>query len=207
MIGETSILMVTRFDRTLTDELRIERLHQEDFCQALGVLPERKYEFEDGPSVVKVVEIIRNVSSRPAADLNTFVRAVALHFLLGNSDAHGKNFALLYHRDSGPQLAPLYDIVCTDVYDLNTNLAMYIGGEENPDRVDVNAWRGLAEECGLNATLLIQDLQALAERVLKCADAVSRTAAAEGWRRPIIDAILATITRRAAQIQELSLTR
>lgn len=128
------------------------------------------------------------------------VRASGFNFLIGNSDAHGKNYALLYDRDIGPRLAPLYDLVCTAVYDVTTKMAMRVGGEEDPDAVDENAWRRLAGECGLSAPLLLRDLRVLAERVLGCADAVSRAAAAEGWHRPIIDRIVEVIKRRAGQI-------
>ncbi len=196
-IGGTICLVVERFDRTLTDDMRIVRLHQEDFCQALGILPESKYEFEGGPSIGDIVTVLRDVSSAPAADINAFLRAVAINYLVGNSDAHGKNFALLYDPAAGARLAPLYDIVSTAVYEVTTRMAMFIGGEEQPADVTEDAWRRLADECGVNAPLLIRDVRELAARARECAAALAATAAAEGWHRPVIDEIRAVIDERA----------
>ena len=197
-IGGTSCLVVERFDRTLTDDMRIVRLHQEDFCQALGVLPEGKYEDEGGPSIASVVATLRAVSSAPASDVLTFLRAVAINHVVGNSDAHGKNFALLYDHSTGPRLAPLYDVVSTAVYDVTPRMAMSIGGVTDPDAVDEAAWRRTARDCAVNGPLLVRDLRALAVRVRECAEAVARTALAERWHRPVIDEIRAVIDSRAA---------
>lgn len=199
-IGGTVCLIVERFDRTLTDEMRIVRIHQEDFCQALGILPGSKYEFEGGPSVAAIVTALREISAAPAADINAFLRAVGINYLLGNSDAHGKNFALLYDPAAGPRLAPLYDIVSTAVYNVTTKMAMRIGGEEEPEAVGEAQWLQLAADCGVNGLLLLRDLRALAVRARDCAQALAATAAAEGWHRPIIDQILSVIEKRAARL-------
>lgn len=196
-VGDTTCLVVERFDRTLTDEMRIVRLHQEDFCQALGVLPESKYEFEGGPSIAQIISALRDISGAPAADVTAFLRAVAINYLVGNSDAHGKNFALLYGAGGAARLAPLYDIVSTAVYEVTTRMAMFIGGEEVPDAVAEEAWLLLAEEGAVNGPLLLRDVRTLAARARDCAAAVAATAAAEGWHRPIIDEILAVIDERA----------
>lgn len=196
-IGGTTCLVVERYDRTLTDDMRIVRLHQEDFCQALGVLPESKYEFEGGPSIPQIVAVLRNISGAPAADVNAFLRAVAINYLVGNSDAHGKNFGLLYDVNVGARLAPLYDIVSTAVYEVTTRMAMFIGGEEEPAAVTEDAWRQLAEECGVNAPLLLRDIRKLGARARECAAALAATATAEGWHRPVIDEICGVVDERA----------
>ena len=191
-IGETSCLIVQRFDRTLADDLHIARLHQEDFCQALGVLPSSKYESEGGPSIAAITEVLRNLSAAPAADVNAFLDAVVLNFLMGNSDAHGKNFALLHQANpaDGVRLAPLYDIVSTAVYDVTPNMAMSIGGLEQPGLVNGHAWRRLCEECGVNAPLFLRRVRDLAVIGRECAAATAAAARAEGWYRPVIDEIL-----------------
>jgi serine/threonine-protein kinase HipA len=197
-IGGLSCLVVERFDRTLTNDMRIVRVHQEDFCQALGVLPVSKYEFEGGPSIASVVAALRDITSAPAGDITAFLRAVAINYVVGNSDAHGKNFALLYDPVGGPRLAPLYDIVSTAVYEVTTKMAMFIGGEEEPTAVTENSWNQLAEDCGVNAPLLVRDLRNLAARARDCAAAVAATAMAEGWHRPVIADIRAVVEERAA---------
>jgi len=196
-IGDTSCLVVERFDRTLTDEMRIVRIHQEDFCQALGLLPASKYEAEGGPSIARIVAALRDISAAPAADVNAFLRAVALNFLVGNSDAHGKNFALLYDPVEGARLSPLYDIVSTAVYDVTPKMAMFIGGEDEPATITEDSWRRLADDCGVNAPLLVRDLRRLAGRTRECAAAVAATSTAEGWHSPVIDEICRIINERA----------
>jgi serine/threonine-protein kinase HipA len=199
-IGGTTCLVVQRFDRTLTDDMRIVRVHQEDFCQALGILPDSKYEFEGGPSIARVVAVLRDISVAPAADINAFVRAVAINYLVGNSDAHGKNFALLYDPAVGPRLAPLYDVVSTAVYNVTPKMAMLIGGEDDPMAVTEEAWRRTAAECALNEPLLLREIRELATRTRACAAAMAATAQAEGWHQPVIDEIRAVIDTRATLV-------
>ena len=180
-IKDLDCLVVERFDRTLTDDMRIQRLHQEDFCQALGILPSVKYEIEGGPSVSSILDTIRHFGTQPARSVADFIDAVIFNFLIGNSDSHGKNYALLYDPIGSPVLAPLYDLVCTAVYDVEQALAMSIGGETDPTRVDGAAWRRFAVEAGLSENLLIRRLHELAKTVATCANAVRTSAQAEGW--------------------------
>lgn len=204
-VGGSPCLLVERWDRTIGDDGRIARLHQEDFCQALGILPAAKYEVEGGPSVAAMVELLRQIGAPTLArDLNELVRAVALNFLLGNSDAHGKNYALLYEPLGNPHLAPLYDVVSTSVYQgLSRSLAMTIGGVDDPDEVDAAAWRRLAADSGLGSQVP-RAVQQFAERVVESARVVRHTARAEGWHRPVIDEI---VELSESRMRQLALTR
>lgn len=83
----------------------IARLHQEDFCQALGILPENKYQADGGPSLQQCFDLVRRHSHVPAKDLQTLLDAVLFNLLIGNNDAHGKNFSLIYECGQLPQLA------------------------------------------------------------------------------------------------------
>lgn len=112
-IGGDSYYVTTRYDRTTTGG-RTERLHQEDFCQLLRCRPEIKYQDQGGPSLTDCVELIRSLRL-PASDLLSFVDRAIFNFLVGNGDAHGKNFSILY-RNGIPRLAPVYDVLCTTVY-------------------------------------------------------------------------------------------
>lgn len=93
----------------------LERLHQEDFCQALGLVPEHKYQREGGPSLKRCSGLLREVSGAPVIDLTRLLEAVICNYLVGNNDTHGKNFSLLYRSvgtaDPEIRLAPLYDVV------------------------------------------------------------------------------------------------
>jgi serine/threonine-protein kinase HipA len=200
-VGSTPCLYVERFDRVEDDEGRIVRLHQEDMCQALGILPAAKYEANGGPSVAKVVALLRRLgSARAALDVNRFLKAVLLNFMLGNSDAHGKNFALLYDDSGSPRLAPLYDIVSTVVYpELTARMAMSIGGVEQPDEVDLAAWERLADAAGLGG-----QLPALVKRwsadVTVGVQEARQAALEEGWHRPVVDRIVENCRARRAQL-------
>jgi len=151
--------------------------------------------------VAAVVDLLRRLGSpRAALDINAFVQATLLNFLLGNSDAHGKNFALLYEPSVGVRLAPLYDLVSTVVYpDVTDRMAMTIGGVEDPGEVDLAAWRRLAVDCGLGGQL-VGVVQRGAADVLRCAEEVGRTAKAEGWGRPVIDSIVDLCRERSEQL-------
>jgi serine/threonine-protein kinase HipA len=200
-VGARPCLYVERFDRTVAGDGHIARVHQEDMCQALGIVPVDKYEVSGGPSIAAVVQLLRDTGSpRAASDILKTIEAVLLNFLIGNSDAHGKNFALLYDPAVGVRLAPLYDLVSTQVYKSSEPaLAMRIGGVEDPTRVDMAAWRRLGGEAGVGAGLATL-ITERTELILTCADALLATAKAEGWHRPVIDRIVTLIRERAAQL-------
>jgi serine/threonine-protein kinase HipA len=158
-------LLVERYDRDLTAE-PIRRLHQEDVCQALGRSSERKYQAEGGPTVLETVELLRNCSSVPAQDLPTFWRALVFNWLIGNCDAHAKNFSLLYDS-SAPTLAPLYDLVSTVTYtELTTRLAMSIDGATQISDVNTKAWEALAKETGYSARFIRTTTGSMIERTV-----------------------------------------
>jgi serine/threonine-protein kinase HipA len=171
--GSTSYLEGDRYDRRLHPDGGVDRLHQEDFCQALGIAPEFKYQVEGGPGFKRCFELVRAVSSAPALDLLLLFDAAVFNFLIGNGDAHGKNFSLLY-GGSGVRLAPLYDLVCTQAYpELSRAMAMKIGGEREPERIRASNWSKFAEEAGLGVAAALRRLRAFAERTLQAVDQVA----------------------------------
>lgn len=202
MVGDQECLLVERWDRTIDSEGRTTRLHQEDLCQALGRLPSAKYEVEGGPSFSEMIALLRGLGPPTLArDVLELLRALVLSFVLGNADAHSKNYALLYGPLGVPGLAPLYDIVSTNVYaDLNPRLAMRIGGIDDPDAVDLATWQALAVESNLG-TQVTRAVPEFARRVVTTARAVRELSLAEGWHRPVIDEIVAVTRRRAAQLE------
>jgi len=123
-------LLVKRYDRFTDKKNALQRLHQEDFCQALGVVSEMKYQSEGGPTLTNCFNLLRQVSASPAKDLQHLLDAVLFNVIIGNNDAHGKNFSLLYEETGAIRLAPLYDLLSTDYYPkLTKNMAMKIGKE------------------------------------------------------------------------------
>lgn len=162
-------LVVERYDRDLLAD-PIRRLHQEDMCQAMNRLPSEKYQAEGGPTVREIAELLRSHSAAPARDLARFWDGLVYSVLIGNCDAHGKNWSLLYEARA-PMLAPLYDLVSTSQYDgLSTRLAMRIGEATHLDDVDLAAWEQCARAGRWNARSAVQRVVKLAERAVAAAD-------------------------------------
>lgn len=103
------VLSVTRFDRLFTDDGRLLRLPQEDFCQALSVPSTQKYQSDGGPGALPILERLQE-SDRPVEDRRTFLKAQMAFWLLGATDGHAKNFSIA-HLPGGFRLTPLYDIL------------------------------------------------------------------------------------------------
>jgi serine/threonine-protein kinase HipA len=165
--GDTPFLQVKRFDRKPLPDGRWERIHQEDFCQAMGIPPELKYQQEGGPNLKKCFALVRAISAVPGPDVLRLFDAVVFNFLIGNSDAHGKNFSFLYDGGNA-RLAPLYDLVCTRAYlHLAEDMAMKIGDERKPSRILPKNWRKFFNEAGVGQSVAEQRLLNLAKRVLQ----------------------------------------
>jgi serine/threonine-protein kinase HipA len=163
-------LLVERYDRTTSSDAPgpqiLKRVHQEDFCQALGVVPENKYEAEGGPSLKQCFALVRDVSSAPVIDLQALLDAVIFNFLIGNHDAHGKNFSLLYSGEQ-TRLAPLYDLLSTSFYpELSPKMAMKIGGDYLSTKINVKHFEQLAEVAGLAKPMVRRRVPDLAESIL-----------------------------------------
>lgn len=171
--GGIRFLQVKRYDRRLLSDRRLERIHQEDFCQALGVPPELKYQQEGGPNLKNCFELVRSVSTIPGPDLLRLFDAIVFNVMIGNNDAHGKNFSLLREKDA-IRLAPLYDLVSTQAYpDLASDMAMKLGGERDPHRLSAKNWSFFFDHAGISHAIAQQRLRATAERILATAEKFS----------------------------------
>jgi len=148
------ILLVERYDRVEKDG-RVERLHQLDFCQLAGVLPENKYEPDGGPGFNTCFDQVDTYSAPPAADRLQLVDRVIFNYLIGNADAHAKNLSMLYQANGSLRLAPAYDLLATGYWpDLSKKMAMAIGSEKRPAWVQARHWQRFCESLGLNPTQL-----------------------------------------------------
>ena len=96
--------VVKRFDRE-----GCRKIHQEDFAQILG--KENKY---DG-SVEEIGRSLKAVSEVPGLDVQLFFERVVFNFLIGNGDAHVKNYSVIYNEEGLARLAPAYDLVCSRI--------------------------------------------------------------------------------------------
>lgn len=192
-ISGLPFLIVTRFDRDVTQE-PTRRLHQEDLCQALGKLYIEKYQHEGGPGVREAMALMDERSAVPARDRERFWLALVFNVLIGNCDAHGKNYSLLY-RSPAPSLAPLYDLLSTAVYgELTKRLAMSIDGATELDEVGPVAWAQLAAEVGFAPRFREQRMEPFVERVLDAAQDLSKQ---RPFEEPLVEEIVAGIEKRA----------
>ncbi len=132
VIGGRKLIVVERYDRSVDPDGRVHRFHQEDFCQAIGAPPSRKYQEDGGPSLRQMAGIVQAVAS--FASVEALLRIVALNIVLGNGDAHAKNFSLVYDSPGRLRLAPAYDLMSTLAYG-DSRLAMYIDNVRRMDRV------------------------------------------------------------------------
>ncbi|MDK1378115.1 MULTISPECIES: type II toxin-antitoxin system HipA family toxin [unclassified Sinorhizobium] len=171
-----SFLLVARYDRLRAASGVVHRIHQEDFCQALGVPPETKYANEGGPTFKECFELLRRVSARPAGDVLKLLDAAIFNVIIGNADAHGKNFSILYD-EQGPRLAPLYDVLSTVAFpELSPNMAMRMGKSATLTEMDADSWQAFASEVGVGFPLLRRRIgelcDGMAERAVNVAEAL-----------------------------------
>ncbi|WP_145197878.1 type II toxin-antitoxin system HipA family toxin [Planctomycetes bacterium Poly30] len=158
-------LLVERFDRTFDPDGTVRRVHQEDMCQALGVPTRLKYQSEGGPSLPDCFRLLTDHARRPAVDRLALVRATAFNVLIGNADAHAKNFSLV-HAPSGISLSPLYDLLSTLVYgDLSPRYAMKIGSKAEFKNIRARHWDALSEASGLAPAQVRRELREMVTRL------------------------------------------
>lgn len=169
-------ILVRRYDRKTDENGTTIRIHQEDFCQALGFPPERKYQTEGGPTLRDCILLLRDWSTAPVLDIPAFINGLIFNVLIGNADAHGKNYSLLYSGGER-RLSPFYDLVSTLAWpELSTNLAMKIGGGESVNAFAVGEWRKMAEETGLGWPVIRERMAETSRAMLNTLDPVEAQA-------------------------------
>ena len=147
--------MIERYDR-ITENDKLKRVHQEDFCQALGLMPSQKYQQDGGHANLKrCFDFLKKYSSYPQSDIIKLTQWVWFNFIIGNCDAHAKNLSLLMYKNGHYKLAPFYDILSTSVYDnLSKKLAMTIGKDYSIESIEKHRWEKFAQEITIPLVLL-----------------------------------------------------
>ena len=176
--SERPMLVIERFDREkagrrTADGLEVyRRLRQEDLCQALGFDSSRKYELDGGPGIAAICRLLLEHSARFLQDRKALLRLVLFNYLVGNCDAHAKNYSVMLGKAEAVHLAPAYDLVSTTVYDgsfgseLSRGMGMRIGAHSNIDRVTAEDFPLLASELGLSSQVVRREMAMLAEAML-----------------------------------------
>ena len=134
-------LIVTRYDRARRSNGNVVRLHQEDFCQALGIMPNQKYTSDGGPTTRDALALLCS-TNRAHFNLLVFTQILFFNCLIGAPDAHAKNYSLLLGPDNDRVIAPMYDVASGLAYEnlrRKGRLAMAVGGENRFGRVGSGA--------------------------------------------------------------------
>jgi len=162
-----AVYLVSRFDRVVTGQ-DVQRNHQIDLCQLLNKWVGYKYESHGGVTSRDLFDSLDQLV-RPAVARDRVLRWMVFNYLIGNTDAHGKNLAFMVDSD-GVDLAPFYDLLCVQAWLPDSTLAMSIHGENRPGWIEAGHWNALAAEAGVPASLMRSYLQRLSERVEAAAD-------------------------------------
>jgi serine/threonine-protein kinase HipA len=187
---------VERYDRQVTADGRLMRLHQEDFCQALGIAPEYKYQNEGGPDLSQAFELLRRATRPSAPQILKLLDFVIFNVLVGNHDAHGKNFSLIYTTE-GIVLAPCYDVLSTAVYpNLTDKMAMKIGSKYRFTEVQLRHWERFAAEACLSPAQVKKRILTIAGRLPDLAAKTIAIFEAEGIGHTILPHIMTLIEQR-----------
>lgn len=198
-------IVVERYDR-LNQGNDFIRVHQEDICQALGVMPTRKYQNEGGPTPERIVELLRTVSTDREVDVQIFVAAMGFNWLIAGADAHAKNYSLLLAAGR-VRLAPLYDVASILPYDQfdirKVKLAMKVGGEYKLSQIGLQDWRKFARGLRIDADALIASMATMAEQIPDEVRAARDKAREEGLKEAVLDRLAKTLTERARTCERL----
>jgi serine/threonine-protein kinase HipA len=199
--GARSYLLVERYDRR-HDGQRWRRLHQEDFCQALGYPPEAKYQNSTdghrGPSLPDLVTLTQK--HMRIQDTTRFVDLAIFNAIVWNTDSHAKNYSMMLSAN-GASMAPGYDITCAAPYpNITRNMAQKIGGQKRADQLGRRHWEKFASDCGLSPSLVVRRVREIADAVALHAHAAkAEVEAMPADGHAVLEQVVAAVTKRSAE--------
>lgn len=171
--GDYPLFIIERFDRIKGSKM-VNRIHQQDFCQAQGVTSLKKYESDGGPSFKANYNLVKDNSISPIKDLNQLLKWLIFNLVIGNNDSHSKNLAFI-QRDEGLRLAPFYDLLSTSIYKelKDQKFSFSIGGQTEWHKLKSKHFDLLSKELGLKpdffskvSSKLLKDLdEAIADQL------------------------------------------
>lgn len=180
-------LVSQRFDRA-GEGLNATRVHQETFCQALGITPfaEEETEEAEAPGFAEACGLLHAVSR--SDEIVTLLNMAFCNYMLGNGDAHGENFPLV-DREGSWRLGPIFDIASLATYDEPCHRGMVIS-EEYDETAYLLELAEVCEECEFDFEILRGLASIAAARVATAIETVAKRAKKEGWHQPVIDRIV-----------------
>jgi serine/threonine-protein kinase HipA len=191
-------LLIERYDRIVSDN-RVQRIHQEDFCQALGIVSARKYQHDGGPDIKACFDLLYN-TTQPVRDRNALASLMVFNYLIGNMDAHGKNFSVLHQPLQAQtealtssntgfiKLTPVYDLLCTKAYpDLADKMAMKIGGYYEPEKLFPRHWERQCKDVGYSYPALRELIKQQSGVILEALQSERNQLIEDNLFHPIVD--------------------
>ncbi len=177
MFGAQPAIVIERYDRARDETGRVIRVHQEDFCQALGVMPDAKYAEQGGPATPRIVEMLKTTGERAKGNVYRFILYLFFNYLIGATDAHAKNHSLMILSPGDVRIAPLYDVASIAPYRSLSlrkrkplRAALSIGGENRFGMLGSENVEKMVRDCGLEGLGLSSDL--LCERLATMAELI-----------------------------------
>jgi len=194
-------LIVARYDRRLQDG-HWQRLHQEDFCQALGIPYSQKYEGDGGPGFHQLFQLLETHSTQPILDKSVLLSASIFNACIGNMDAHAKNFSMLIEPGSY-RLSPFYDLLSTRIYgSLSPKLAMKIGGQARPEWLTTERWNTFAKNAGVGSRAVFEKIKELSESIPAACASVRQTIEPSPIENTTLDKLIRYITSSCSVIRK-----
>lgn len=192
-LEDAQAICVSRYDRVRTST-GWQRVHQEDFCQALGVMPHIKYQNQGGPGPADLARVLWEHSSQPQSDVMALLKSLQFNYLVGGTDAHAKNYSLLIGAQGKVRLAPLYDISSALPYphlqQRKIKLAMKIGSHYRWWDLRLSDWRATAEAMNLDTGDALSALFEMATQLPGIALQLHAELQDEGLHHPVLDRLL-----------------
>ena len=196
IIADIPVIIVERFDRIRTGKL-VRRIHQEDMCQALGT--RKKYQQEGGPGIYDIMNLLQ-FSDNPDVDRNRFMRAQALNYVIAGTDAHARNYSIIYAPGGAFRLAPLYDVISDLPYPkkrgAKSTLPMTIGGKRVISQILPRHWERQARSVRFSGDQTFGHLRDLIARLPEAADKVQKQSLDQGLDSPVIKQLAEAIEGR-----------
>lgn len=203
------LLLVERYDRRCrgvqsVDGLElVERVHQEDFCQALGRSSEEKYETDKSSYAREMAGLMRNYAEVPPVELRRLLTLMTYNYIVGNCDAHLKNFSLMWVDADSVRLAPAYDLVSTAIYDgrfggqLSRGMGIRVGEHLNIDKVSSDDFEALVHDLNLSKRVFHEIVEHFSADIEGAFEAAGEEAVALGFdARDITQRILLGAKKR-----------
>ena len=207
-----------RFDRIVqeqADGIRVDRLHIVDACQACDLPVSFKYErnlgkeaavrdIREGMSFRRLFGLGALTANKATAKL-AMLRWALFQFLIGNSDAHGKNFSFFVRPGGYLDPTPWYDLVSVVQYaHFDTDLAMAFGDAFTCDEVTPFELASFAEACGIDRKLMRREAERLANAAISAAADLAESRDYEEGEREFVMRLAAYVGRQAERLSALA---